>query len=392
MAGNLGAISDNGLVETVLSTTLGASPFGFFTTIFDTAIYTNGVSVPQAITNVSNVLAIAPLGGSPPVLLYTIFYEDCLFGAGNPSNPSRLYFSDPGTIDSWTPSNFIDVAPDDGGAITGLIFQFGVLIIFKETGIYYLTGTDPTNFILNQAMADVGCIAPKTLKSLNGIIVFLGRQGSRLGVYTFINGVVTRISQNIDPSLQFIAVPQLINSCAFVDFPYYYLSVPILPSTVDNEQFVFDSSINAWTHFTGWNANTLVSWLGGSDLGFIFYGDGVTSDIIQCFVGYQDQGHNYPFSIKTKYFDLQVPELVKLNKIFYLTKESQWPNTGQITYDLDFAGLYTAPINVTPDNWFVFPQTAQGQFTSIQFSDLSNNPLKLAGFSIIGEKWVVRPR
>ncbi len=391
--GNIGWVTDDGLTVTTLAT-VSPSNFAFFTTALNSAIFTNGVDAPWQITQTSpGVLAIAPLGGSPPVSLYANFYGGSLFLAGDPANPSRITFSDSGTIDTYDVGNFIDISADDGSQIRGMAQQFGVLIVFKDTKIFELDGTNTLDFQLVLLASNCGIVAPKTLMDMNGILFFLGRQGSRLGVYVLINGVVTRVSQNIDPSLQTATLSEIFNACAFVDLPYYYLSLPSNGSLTNNLIYGFDASINAWFRFTNWNANAICSWPGGSDLGYMFYGDsGNVGKIIQMFVGYQDQGVNYPFNVVTKYYDFQFQELVKFLRIFYLTAESTWPTTATISYDIDFQGTYGIPVTQTAEGWYVFSLAAQGQFHSFKFSDFSPNFLELAGFAVTGERWIIRPR
>jgi hypothetical protein len=391
--GHIGWVTDDGLTVTILGL-VSPSNFGFFTTALNTAIFTNGVDKPWAITQtVPGTLAIATLDPSAPVALYSYFHKGRLFLAGDPSFPSKLYFSDSGAF-TFSPTNTIDISRDDGSQIRQILVQFDLLIIYKDTKIFSLSGDNTQNFQLQLLVANCGLIAPKSLQDMNGIHFFLGRQGSRLGIYTLINGIVTRVSQNIDPSLQNATLSEIFNAAAFVDLPYYHLSIPFNGTLTNNLVFSFDASINAFVRFTNWNPNCITSWPGGSDLGFMFYGDSLpTGNIIQMFVGFQDQGSNYNFNVITKYYDFQFQELVKFLHHFYLTKESVWTRPpATISYDLDFAGTYANPITLSADGWAVLPLLAQGQFVSFKFHDFSSNFVKLAGFAVTGEKWVIRPR
>lgn len=389
--GKIGWVTDDGLTVTVLGT-VSASNFGFFTTALNTAIFTNGVDAPWAITQtVPGTLLLSVLDATAPVALYSNFHKGRLFLAGDPLNPSKLYFSDSGAF-TFPVTNTIDISRDDGSQIRGMLVQFDVLIIYKDTKIFGLSGDNTENFTLQLLVANCGLIAPKSLQDMNGIHFFLGRQGSRLGIYTFINGIVTRVSQNIDPSLQTATLSEIFNAASFVDLPYYYLSLPFNGSLINNLQFCFDASINAFVRFTGWQANCITSWPGGSDLGFMFFGD-YHGNIIQMFVGFQDQGSNYNFNVITKYYDFQFQELVKFLRHFYLTKESVWTRPpATIAMDIDFVGTYATPVPLTPEGWSVFDLPAQGQFMSFKFHDFSPNFVKLAGFAVTGEKWVIRPR
>lgn len=64
-----------------------------------------------------------------------------LFGAGDLTHPSRLYYSDSDNPDNWSTGSagFIDIALDDGFGITGLKVQGEQLIIYKEKKKYYVS-------------------------------------------------------------------------------------------------------------------------------------------------------------------------------------------------------------------------------------------------------------
>jgi len=64
-----------------------------------------------------------------------------LFGAGDPTHPSRLYYSDADNPDNWGTgaAGFIDIALDDGTGITGLRVQGDQLIVYKEKKKYYVS-------------------------------------------------------------------------------------------------------------------------------------------------------------------------------------------------------------------------------------------------------------
>ena len=88
---------------------------------------------------------------------YAELYFGRLFAAGDPSAPSRLYWSKaPGggrTIDDWRadPSSenvsggFVDVGVDDD-PITGLFAMSNQLLIFKRDSLYRLLGDRPGNY------------------------------------------------------------------------------------------------------------------------------------------------------------------------------------------------------------------------------------------------------
>lgn len=75
-----------------------------------------------------------------------------------------------------------------GGPITGIIVAGEVLLIFKETAIYRVTGPGPlANPDLGGGwsspellLGDLGCIAPDSLSLIGGAVAFMSRRGPRI--------------------------------------------------------------------------------------------------------------------------------------------------------------------------------------------------------------------
>ena len=110
-------------------------------TIFGTASQTNtpykwdGVTL-SAISNVAT--DYSDLG------FYEFFQGQdfaAVFGAGDKNNPSRLYNCNTNSPNDWENgiASYIDIAKDDGFAITGLKAQGDQLIVYKEKNRYYVS-------------------------------------------------------------------------------------------------------------------------------------------------------------------------------------------------------------------------------------------------------------
>lgn len=89
------------------------------------------------------------LAGSPPNFAFCVAHKSRAWAAGNPSVPSRLYYSVLGNPEDWTGSGSgsIDVDLDDGDKITGLISHKNEMIVFKgpyKGSIHRITGSSPT--------------------------------------------------------------------------------------------------------------------------------------------------------------------------------------------------------------------------------------------------------
>lgn len=105
------------------------------------------------------------LAGSPPNFDFMVEHKDRMWAAGVDTNKSRLYYSILGSTVDWTGagSGSIDIKPDDGDVITGLVSHKDRLYVLKgpnSGSIHYVTGSAPTGsdaFALHPFVNGVGC-------------------------------------------------------------------------------------------------------------------------------------------------------------------------------------------------------------------------------------------
>jgi hypothetical protein len=73
------------------------------------------------------------LAGTPPNFSFCVTHKNHVFAAGDFANPSRLYYSVPLNPEDWTNtgSGAIDIDPNDGDMITGIISHKDNLWVFK---------------------------------------------------------------------------------------------------------------------------------------------------------------------------------------------------------------------------------------------------------------------
>lgn len=183
------------------------------------------------------------------------------FNNKNSTNPSRLYWGALLDPETYPASNFVDVSPNDGDVLRGIISHNDVLYIFKDTSIWYLVGDvfDPSNptYALRRVInpSQVGTFHGRTLKVYNGAVTFLGKDG----VYA-LDGVsmVKNISRGkIDTTIKTVknrAVPAAVGTfgtaCAEVYDNKYWLSVQTLDASTDNDRTLVLDDRGAWTKHT----------------------------------------------------------------------------------------------------------------------------------------------
>ncbi len=140
------------------------------------------------------------LGGSPPraksITTFTNRLVVCFTNDGS-DHPFRVQWSDAGTIETWTPSNYLE-ASDGFDWCTSLNTLGNKCVLFKEVSIWdllYIGGTSV--FQLNKKIDQVSCMAPSTIQRVRDKLVFFGYDG----IYSYDQSQVQCISDNIYPIL-----------------------------------------------------------------------------------------------------------------------------------------------------------------------------------------------
>jgi len=103
-----------------------------WSTMSDTTLDGSGTEFPQAKT--------------------ILFAHDRMFAfnvkTGGTSYISRIWFSDAGDAETWQSDAWIDVASGDGEQIEGAALFRDVILVFKRSKVYVLSGTDPDSFTI----------------------------------------------------------------------------------------------------------------------------------------------------------------------------------------------------------------------------------------------------
>jgi len=125
------------------------------------------------------------LGATAPRFSFMVKHKNLLFAAGVATTPSRLYFSDTLDPTTWSggASGSIDIDPDDGDRITGIVSHKNELIVFKgpnRLSVHRITGSSPTGadaFARVPFVAGVGGINQNGLFRINDDLVFPSPRG-----------------------------------------------------------------------------------------------------------------------------------------------------------------------------------------------------------------------
>jgi len=100
------------------------------------------------------VIAAIPTGQA------AVIHKERLFlapGVDSTTNSSRLNFSNPGNLDVWSASDFIDIMPGDGTKVTDLTVYRDNLLIFKTRSTWILAyDVEPADAVVRHTSLTIG--------------------------------------------------------------------------------------------------------------------------------------------------------------------------------------------------------------------------------------------
>jgi len=187
------------------------------------------------------------LPGSPPGFTICCTHANRVWGAGDPANPSALYYSpllDPQntTGEGW---GRINVDPSDGDRITAIASYKGELIVFKgpyKGSIHRITGTAPTGsdgYRRIRWIEGIGAAGQNALFRFNDDLGFVSFDASvhslkATAAYGDFNEIaLSRTIQKFLRRANFSRLKQ-VSAASGVDVGYVLISLPIDGSTTNN--------------------------------------------------------------------------------------------------------------------------------------------------------------
>lgn len=139
-------------------------------------IMTDGVN-PAAVYDGTTYTQITH-ANAPAAPRFSEVFHNHMFLAGDPSEPTNLYFS--------APYNEYDYSPANGAGVINVGFPIvqikafrDELYIFGTNNIKKLTGTSVADVKLEQVTNDLGCLASDSVIEIGGDLLFLSQDGLR---------------------------------------------------------------------------------------------------------------------------------------------------------------------------------------------------------------------
>lgn len=123
------------------------------------------------------------LAGSPPRFSFSATHKNRQWAAGVYTLPSRLYYSANLDPEDWTGagSGSIDIDPNDGDMITGIVSYKNDLLVFKgpyKGSIHRITGSTPSDFARTAYIRGLGAVWHNSIVPFGDDLAWLSPVGT----------------------------------------------------------------------------------------------------------------------------------------------------------------------------------------------------------------------
>lgn len=319
------------------------------------------------------------------------------------AHPSRFYYSNLNTLNTWTDLDFIDVSPSDGDVLIGGIVLGGDMYLFKKFAIYRvrLTGDSVNPFIVQKTNSHVGALSTNGIVLSNNTIIFVANDG----VYAFNGNISEKISTKIDPTFASLNKSNL-SKAQIMDYNEdNQIWVASGTGSTHNRVLVFDYSSAAWTLYTGINAAVIGDYISSGDEK-IFHGD-YAGLVFEDDTADSDDGAAINAHWVSKWMDFGAPSINKKVKHCNIVVEDSgnWDLTFGYSYDFQGDDLRTISVNLSGNaalwdsgiwdssvwagqSYLIkrLDVLGQGKFFNVKFTNAdSNEPFTLYGYSLLLE-------
>jgi hypothetical protein len=268
----------------------------YFATLLAYLVIVNKLDAPR---KWDGTAAVATLGGSPPHGQYVAAHKNYLFQAHTTANPSRLHFSDIINLESWPALNFIDISPNDGDWITGLLPFDDYLIITKQRSVWALVGDGTSDFAVKRIHSGIGCVSPRSLVRMGELFGFAYTEGYYLSDIT----KPTLITERLKDTWAALNRRRL-NQIAAEFFDHKLrIDVPNGASTTNNLRIVYDSIRKALLLEEMDNHASCYTKYTEAGQEVLLYGHSTEGQVSQADTGTTDGGAAIDFEWLTKHFN-----------------------------------------------------------------------------------------
>jgi len=366
-----------------------------FTVALDNIIGTNDVDTPirydgTALTTVSFTGLSNAIQNAKTV---AFFKNYLIFGniqENSVERPTRIRWSNVGTINTWTDADFIDIGALAGQEIIAFAELYDNLFIFLTDSIYRVSlvgGAD--TFQISKVTDDIGCIAKNSVQSItlsnaqNGL-VFLDKDKK---IY-FFNGIIAQnIGTLIETTLDALSGSRLQYAVSTDTNDDYYLCATSGTSTTNNVCLDLEYTLGEWSKHTNITANAIAHVLDnnttdqdyfGSYQSFIYQlADTSKRDDVGSATGTVSSTHTFTTDTAS---GLQVLYVSSANYVtgimtgapIKLTSGTGSGQTGVLADNTVTGLVVTSAFTTTPDSTTVFEVGAIDSFYTTKWYDMGD--------------------
>ena len=251
-------------------------------TALDSVIFTNDVNVVKKVNSTPTVsnLDLSDLATDAPTKVKCLAWFQNFLILGNTyenkiEKPTRIRWSNIGTIETWTEADRNDISELGGQEINALIELYNDLYIFLTNSVWKMShvGGDE-QFKFTKVLDNIGCIAKNSVQNVilqnsQRGIMFLTRDAE---VY-FFNGITaTNISEIISPTMEALNYSRLQYAVSENTGSEYRLYASTGTKTQNDTCLLFNYEIGEWSKFAGMYINA-VTGVRSSDIRYSYAGN-----------------------------------------------------------------------------------------------------------------------
>ena len=229
---------------------------------------------------------------TPPKGKLILVHRNRLWIAHDPSNPSRLYYSEDSNPDVFVSDSYFNIRRDDGDTITFIKNLLGILVVGKENSIQLMDtlGADPAeDWAISAPYSFVGCQAMYSADNSPMGIIYLAREG----LYRFDGQRSHLISDCVTPEIKDILSSNFDDAWGKWHQNKYYLaySSKSIGEDENNRVLVFDQLSDAYS-IDLLSINAFCSFNSGTDWGVLYGGSSEDGTVYAFSFEAQEIKHN----------------------------------------------------------------------------------------------------
>ena len=303
--------------------------------------------------------------------------------------PTRIRWSNVGTIETWTDADYIDIASVSGDEIMSFKELYGDLYIIMKKSIWKasLVGGDDT-YTLSKIVDGVGTVSRDSVQVVNfpdnkSGIIFLTEDRR---VFLFNGVALSDIGSDIQNTLDGLSESRLQYSVSTFDGTDYYLSVSDGSSTYNDIVLDFQTEIGSWTKHDQIDVNAFARvknssvWKTycGNYSGFVYYMDNPDNNSdVDGFTGIVDSVGYVNTSTSTGseiIMDSALPTGLWTGCIVKITSGTAQGEERIVLTATSTGIVVTTPFTATPDTTSIYSMGGIDAYYTTKWYDFADAP------------------